>query len=350
MYCTILIMDIKIMKTELTKNIGDVFQCIAAMQFIECEDPQYIDREELGKNMNKASKIILNGWYIHDSKYWPPSRNLKPLFTSMHISNVRQKNGQIPIYEMILSKKGEYLKDKNIGCRDTFIYNYLKKKNMKAYFSGCMTLTLNNRQFGTKVDDGYICLVDCSDKIYQFIKEQTNRKIIRISQEGDEWYLPYEERLKKAKELLQLYNNAHLVISGRLHVILPCLAIETPVIRIEPQYGDERYEGIGDLVYSCTEKELITKKFPLNLENLKENPKEYKIIRKNLKKIVKNYINDVEMDDIFYENIHKENIEAIHRAKKLQIEFRRKNKMTPYFVRQNMYNLRKYIRNKKNHI
>ena len=41
------------MKTELTKNIGDVFQCLATMQFIECTQPQYIDREELG-NFNKV--------------------------------------------------------------------------------------------------------------------------------------------------------------------------------------------------------------------------------------------------------------------------------------------------------
>lgn len=336
------------MKTELTKNIGDVFQCLATMQFIECTQPQYIDREELGKNVDKESKIILNGWYIHDSKYWPPASNLKPLFTSMHISNVRQKNGQIPIQEMILSKKGEYLKNKIIGCRDMFLYNYLEKKGMKAYFSGCMTLTLDNKKLGKKVDDGYICLVDCSDTIYQFIKGITNRKILRLSQEGDEWFLPYDERLEKAKELLKLYNNAHLVISGRLHVILPCLALETPVIRIEPKFGDERYEGIGDLMYSCTEKELISKKFPLDLENLMSNPKEYNVIRNNLIKIVKNYINDVDMDENFYKNIHETNMSALKAAKEFQICFRKKNKMSPYYIRQNLYKFRKFIRNKKN--
>ena len=51
---------------------------------------------------------------------------------------------------------------------------------MKAYFSGCMTLTLDNKKLGKKVDDGYICLVDCSDTIYQFIKGITNRKIFKI--------------------------------------------------------------------------------------------------------------------------------------------------------------------------
>lgn len=342
-------MKFTIMKTETTKNIGDVFQCIAAMQFIE-SSTSYLDREKLNMYNGEKSKIIMNGWYIHDSKYWPPSDKLFPLLTSIHISNVKQKNGQVPIKEMILSNKKKYLEDKIVGCRDMFTYKYLTKKGFNAYFSGCMTLTIDNKAFGKKEDDGYICIVDCSDNVYSYIKNKTNRKIIRLNHEGEQWFLPYNDRIQKAKELLKLYNRAHMVISGRLHVILPCLAIETPVLRIEQKFGDERYEGIGDLVYSCTENELITEKYPLNIENLPDNPNEYRILRNNLIDIVKNYINDKSMNEIFYKKIHNENCNAIYIAKKRQIKFRKQNKMTSYKIRKILYAIKIFIRNFYNHV
>mgnify|MGYP000943183057 CR=1 FL=1 len=42
----------------------------------------------------------------------------------------------------------------------------------------------------------------------------------------------FEERMAKAEEILTLYQNAKFVITRRLHVTLPCLALETPVLSI----------------------------------------------------------------------------------------------------------------------
>ena len=51
-----------------------------------------------------------------------------------------------------------------------------------------------------------------------------------------------------AKNLLDRYAKAKLVVTSRLHVALPCLGLRTPVIFINKDYDHERFPGLYELL------------------------------------------------------------------------------------------------------
>ena len=65
-------------------NFGDEIQSIAASYFLPKID-YFIDRELISSNhfdKNEKIKIIMNGWWMHDSNQWPPAQNIEPLLIS----------------------------------------------------------------------------------------------------------------------------------------------------------------------------------------------------------------------------------------------------------------------------
>lgn len=328
------------MITKSTKNIGDEFQCLAARQFIDNKEINFeIDREYMSEYDGDDVKMIMNGWYMHEPKNWPPSKSITPLMISMHFSNHIQKNGIRPI-DFILNENGiEYLRNNSpIGCRDLYMHKLLTKKKVPNYFSGCMTLTLPKKNLSKK---DYICLVDMDDDIYNYLKNNTNKKIIRIEHEK-KWPSNYDDRVEEAKKLLVLYEEASCVITNRLHAALPNLALETPVLLIRNKFGDERFTGLKELVNYCTKDELLSGKYPFDINNPMKNPQEYLVLRNNNIKISKAFIDDSYID---LKKIHEENMNAINSAIKRNIEFRKNNKLTSYRYMEFLYLIRHNFRN-----
>lgn len=75
------------MSTERHVNIGDYVQALASSQFLPSVDG-FIERERLSSYGGEVSKVIMNGWYMHHPKNWPPTPNIKPLFVAMHINSM----------------------------------------------------------------------------------------------------------------------------------------------------------------------------------------------------------------------------------------------------------------------
>src|SRR4051812_48490909 len=71
-------------------NVGDYIQSLAAKQFLPRVD-KYINREKLSSYNEEKVKLIMNGWFMHESKKWPPSSNIDPLLVSFHL-NSQAKN------------------------------------------------------------------------------------------------------------------------------------------------------------------------------------------------------------------------------------------------------------------
>ena len=73
-----------------TINIGDDIQTLAGINFLKkngINDYVYVNREELNKYNGEPIKLIMNGWYMHNIKNFPPSDKIFPIFISVHISN-----------------------------------------------------------------------------------------------------------------------------------------------------------------------------------------------------------------------------------------------------------------------
>lgn len=317
-------------------NIGDYIQALAAKQYfnrIDC----YIERERLSVYNGDPVKMIMNGWYMVEPQYWPPSNKIKPLFISFHINSLAKER-------MLQDDSIKYLKQHEpIGCRDIETMNILKEKGVNAYFSGCLTLTLNNT-YKSKKRDNKIYFVDPAINIarnnklsilkafiYLILHFFTIKKLMKkfkhykkrsgmwlvaaafyktysksftddflfnaeyIDHESPEigqQYKTNEEKFKRAEELIKMYSEAACVVTSRIHCALPCLSLETPVIYVkrgeQSQTSACRLNGLSDLfnVMVQNKNKLVPyfdKKGKISISNFPKNKDSYKKLQKDLR-------------------------------------------------------------------
>lgn len=308
-------------------NVGDNIQSLAAKQFLPRVDT-YINREKLGEYEGEEVKIILNGWFTHNAKNWVPSEKIKPLFVSFHINNTAAP--------LMLSTEGiAYLKKHEpIGTRDQYTADILKEKGIEAYFTGCLTLTLDNYKVDDSLKNDEIYIVDplygyitprkvfrsyrtfgrsvLNGKIFELgkrkkhlkniIEKDVLDKAIFINQEPPANKYTQEEKFEMADDLLKKYARAKLVITSRIHCALPCLAMGTPVIFIngfETFTDTSRFDGIINLLNRIDINSKTgewTSNFGLkgkiNLETEVVNLQKHTIIAERLKKRCNDFISD----------------------------------------------------------
>ena len=293
-----------------TRNIGDEIQSLAAKRFLP-EVDYYINRDNIDSSIHDPSntvKFIANGWYLEPSvvdnkKHWPPtSSNLLPLFISMHLDPTKA-------YKLFKKPSSiDYLKKHSpIGARDLSTQKFLESLNVPTYFSGCMTLTLLPDPKISK--SNYVLAVNVNNKIIETMAQRTKRPIIKIDT-LHAGILSTQERFKIAQYYLTLYQSAHCVVTTRLHTMLPCLALGTPVIAITTD-DKNRFSGLIELTNSYSEQEFINNS-KINLDHPPQNPRKFIPLRDNLIKKCKeftgydsksSYLNDLSPDEL-YKNIH----------------------------------------------
>ena len=228
-------------------NIGDYIQSLAALQYLpkNCK-PYLIDRDHIQFYHGPKVKLIMNGWFILHKGNIEISEQIDPIFVSYHLFNDKQ----LP---------SDYLKSIKkftpIGCRDKNTRDTLIKLGINAYFSSCLTTTLDLDYFSSgDKRTNEIIFIDYkfgdypkADKFlyslsaYNFNNITHTNHLFNIS-------MTHLERFKLAKSLLDKYSKAKLVVSTRIHGALPCLSFQTPVIFVNKKYDYKRYNGIYDLL------------------------------------------------------------------------------------------------------
>jgi Uncharacterized conserved protein len=266
-----------------SNNLGDYIQSIATKEIIG-EDSIGLDRENLHIYNGPNVYLIMNGWFMQNSKNWPPSDKITPFFISFHINPIAKDN--------LLSNKGlEYFqKHEPIGCRDMYTQNLLQKKGINSYFSGCLTLTLRNKKKDFKKEG--VLIIGALDRMkpkidlknlfnelikypYKFFKYNRSKKrlddfilskgfskVTYKSQIIDLYKNVDKQRNLLANEQLNLIAKSKLVITSRLHVALPAIAYGTKVIflkdGLEHINHQSRLKGISDYFYCCKSEDLNT--------------------------------------------------------------------------------------------
>lgn len=266
-------------------NIGDYIQSLAAEQFLDKDQIEYINRDHLNLYQGEQAKVIMNGWFTYNPKLWLPNENISPLFISFHLNSEVKDKVLTP--ETILYLK----KHSPIGCRDTYTMNVLKDKGIDAYYSGCLTTTLgysysiNKKNNDIVIVDPYSYMPNgkgvyeifktiCQSIVYLFpivklIKKykKDNHFMINFSKIGigrillitksylllkkilekdliwkaryiTHYYMNSEypddaQRFDRAKELLNIYGSAKFVITSRIHSAFPSISLGTPVVYIK---------------------------------------------------------------------------------------------------------------------
>ena len=278
------------------ENVGNEIQSIAARRFLPNID-YYVDFNTLSEfKADDEFKIIMNAWYLHDKKSWPPiDENINPLLIAMHLNTYNKNTPEAFLSDEsreFLSKYGP------VGARDPLTQEFLQSNDIDSYFSGCLTLTLKGDENVEKED--YIVLVDVSEDVLDFVKSKTDKQIYVVSQglpadlnkrKLTKKYHFLEDRIYTSQEkffygecLLNLYQRASCVITKRLHVALPCLALETPVLLINDDVinGEIRFSGFKDWFEFLTLDEYKSNYNIFDINNPPENRKDYLKYRKNL--------------------------------------------------------------------
>ena len=296
-----------LMYYKATDNLGDDIQTYVAMKYLPTID-YYIDREALScfiPERKESVSVIMNGWYIHNKIAWPPSPYINPLLISMHFKNQEK----VDVGDLYLKANGgEYLKKFGpVGARDLETEKRLRKNGIPSYFSGCLTLTLE--KFKNIKKKNKICLVDVSDEVAKKVKENTNKEIEILTHFLNSKNIKDKSintRMKDVEKMLKKYQEAHLVITTRLHVALPCVALGTPVIVLHKAYFDkDRLGTFFGLFENYLEADFLKKDISDTLENPKSNSTKYLKIKNLLNKECENFIEESQEKKIDLPDIKK---------------------------------------------
>lgn len=202
-------------------NLGDNIQSIAVERLVSGVEERF-NRDTLAyANPTVPMFVVMNGWFSHTPRTClPSSDNLRPVFWGFHITNYNDSWDYFSRKEVI-----NYLKQyEPIGCRDPYTADRLSGLGVKTFVSYCLTLTFPKRQ--SEPLDGLIFVVDGSGiPLPPLLKEQC----VYLSHTT----LYKREAIKRisARQLLEIYKDkAKLVITTRLHSLLPCIAMGIPVV------------------------------------------------------------------------------------------------------------------------
>ena len=75
-----------------SNNLGDFIQSIAAKFQLNEKETYELDRDQLHIYNGPKVFLIMNGWFMEESKNWPPSKKITPLFLSFHLNPTAKKN------------------------------------------------------------------------------------------------------------------------------------------------------------------------------------------------------------------------------------------------------------------
>lgn len=259
-----------------SKNLGDDIQSYAAEQFLPHTD-YILERERLDEFCPEDGSMvacILSGWYLYDHLHWPPSPFLYTKPISIHFDTYFSRfAGEKLTRNLVLEDYGaEWLVENGpIGCRDIGTKKLLEDRGIPAYLSGCLTLTLN--PYKDVKPNNMICLVDVSSDVRDYVNNNTNKEICELSHYINLGGIEWDKRRKIVEDRLKIYQGAYLVITTRLHVALPCLALGTPVLLIKEEWSLNRIGFWLDYINHTTKDKLFSGEYAYNFDAPKENPK-----------------------------------------------------------------------------
>ena len=118
-----------------------------------------------------------------------------------------------------------------IGCRDEYTMQLLRRNNVQAFMTGCLSLTLPRREKPPAA--GRIFVVDVPSGVLEHIprpyldRADFLSHMVTFEDEADLW----EQTRSFARARLERYAaEAELVITNRVHCAAPCLAMGIPVV------------------------------------------------------------------------------------------------------------------------
>lgn len=229
-------------------NIGDYLQLYVVEDFLH----KFIDADKIiSLNINDLisyegeEAILVMQWNIFDSRFMINDRiaisnKLHPLWLSA-CSSCFDLDSYYNEYNI------EYLrKCEPIACRDEITRDRLRKYGLKAFNVGCMTVTIPRIE---RRNPQKVFLVDAPFLVRDFIPNELMKKAECFTQQyyfqGN--FNKKELRSRIVEQYRKYKEEAKLIITSRLHVAAPCLAMGIPIIMCK-DIIDDRFGFLDQIV------------------------------------------------------------------------------------------------------
>lgn len=300
-------------------NLGDETQGLAGIQalprldafverdrvemvrFTNVKTPPLVYNSSLPDDGRRV-QVFFNAWWGTKTMTWPPPAYIDPISLSMHVqprpeitsifrelpeSSVATevvveaastaKSWVYRLYDKIFGSSSPeetverplaapYLKSQApIGARDTKTLQFLRDNGVQALFSACLTMTLS---LPNVERDNSVLIVDVN------ATAQLKGRVPDHVLDGSTFYTQKllgddaEDNVLRfvlAFERLLAYSRARLVITNRLHVAMPCVALGTPVIFVHgktlPGGGGNRMDGLDVFMHKMTDDKSMPEDF-----------------------------------------------------------------------------------------
>lgn len=260
--------------------MGDEIQSLASVNWLPYIDVK-VERDNLtsidGQGYPRQSvTTFMNAWFGWRGMKWPPPPAIKPILVAMHIEPNVESIFQSASSVSYLGSHG------SVGARDTATKNTLSKMGLDAYFSGCMTLTMQNLGSNGSKRCKYI-IVEIAKGAYEKFPQSilSSNQMCQFSHRtrGQRRFVA-ENRFLEAFELLEIYSSASVLITSRLHAALPAASMGLTVILVKtsvmpgggPGVGNGRFSGLEDLVHAIPVNDIESKMADFDWEHPPENP------------------------------------------------------------------------------
>jgi hypothetical protein len=214
---------------------------------------------------------------MHHPENWPPPPNLRALLTSMHISShasLENRSRASPEWHLLAGANGDYLRRWGpVGARDWHTLELLDRHGIPAYWSGCLTLTLEHEAV---TREEVICAVDLDPEMLAHLRARSRTPVVSMTH-----LLPADaavgqrRKFAAALDLLRRYAGAKAVVTTRLHCALPCLALKTPVLFVEVAPDRYRFDGLRDLLHHADRDCFLADRHDFAFDRPPPNPPYY---------------------------------------------------------------------------
>lgn len=210
-------------------NIGDYMQLEGIKQAykrmnISKEDIIEIERDMLADYEGEYVILPMTGYFAVPINVWPLSPKIIPVFIGFFAGD-----------EVVAKEMAKYEKFGPFGCRDLVTMKLMQQQGVQAYMSGCFSIGFEKRKENPQ--NGKIYLCDPPEELIPYIPRDYMENAVELPIPQRNMKSPgyKEDNEKMAKEYIdhmvaELKTNAKLVITRRLHMALPCIAMGIPVI------------------------------------------------------------------------------------------------------------------------
>lgn len=238
-------------------NIGDTFQTIAMLEIykkmgveynelvkVTLDDLKTYDGEKIILPISTYFNTLFWNLNMFEKEFYPFSKKIIPVFTSVYCTD-----------ERILRHFLKY-QDTIFGTRDLETkrcINNLFGEEKRAFMTGCVTLTFKKRE--PSLTQNKIYSIDVPESAKKYIPVEFNNMMVYKTQNVENIDEDALTTIGIARDVLkELSDNARLVITSRLHVALPCIAMNIPVVIIR-EVKDDRFSGYDELLHVYTPDE-----------------------------------------------------------------------------------------------